>query len=116
MQLTCQTGFSVSLPELLAFSNVHFFRADVYCPMRIKTFIENRHLPIRSSPRINTDADSGPEVRKKIAHGGTVGMMVEWNKPRRGRQDINRERHENFRFNRKSDGPRRPDTIGATSL
>jgi len=32
----------------------------------------------------DTDAASGPEVRKKVAHGETVGMTVKWNKSRRG--------------------------------
>jgi hypothetical protein len=50
----------------------------------------------------------GPEVRKKVAHGETVGITVNWDKPRQGRQNIHREKHEthgpreNFRFNRKS--------------
>src|ERR1017187_9372120 len=34
--------------------------------------------------RMDPDAGSGPEVRKKIAHGETVGMKLKWNKPRRG--------------------------------
>jgi hypothetical protein len=32
----------------------------------------------------DTDAGSEPEVRKKVAHGETVGMEVKRNKPRRG--------------------------------
>jgi hypothetical protein len=57
----------------------------------------------------------GPEVRKKAAHGETVGITVKWDESRlaaskqgedrEGRQNINRETRqirENFRFNRKS--------------
>ena len=56
----------------------------------------------------DTDAASGPEVRKKVAHGETVGITVNWDEPRQGRQNLHRETHEtrqireNFRFNRKS--------------
>ena len=32
--------------------------------------------------RMNTDAGSGPEVRKKVAHGETVGITVNWDEPR----------------------------------
>jgi hypothetical protein len=41
MQLTCQTCFSAFPLELLPFSIPSFLGAGVFCPRRIKTFIDH---------------------------------------------------------------------------